>query len=275
MKTTNYPGLLKRQLCTLGCFISMFTAVYSQTVDLKYEKGLACRKERDYVKGLSLFKMLVRSDSANLDYLIQASYFYGRYGFFHASEAEKRTYYLTARRLAEKAIAIDHRQSEAHYTFAMSLAYLAQVSDLKFRLTVGRTIKKEAELAVMHDPGNAAALHMLGRWHLVVAGFEGLQRAAINCVAPDLIKAASFSDAQKYLLKAHMMEPHYKPHMVALAETYHEMGLDETAKSWLGRAASIGSCTVEDRLADEQCARLAAKLRYDMRSHAPISLTRN
>jgi tetratricopeptide (TPR) repeat protein len=274
MKTINL-NQLKKQFFTLACIIALATSVYSQTADLRYETGLAYRKERNYSKGLNLFSLLLNSDSTNLNYLVQCSYFHGRYGFFLAPKKDdKREHYITARRLAEKALAIDPKSSEAHYVYAMSLAYLAQVSDMKFRLSVGRTIKKEAELAVKLNPRNAAALHMLGRWHMVVAGFEGLQRAAVNCVAPELIKAASFSEALKYLTMAQMMEPDYKPHMAALAETYCKMDLDANAKFWINKAASLDTRTDEDRLADKKCAELAESMGYDPQEQIAMTVTK-
>jgi regulator of microtubule dynamics protein 3 len=249
MKTTIILCALLRAVITVG-----------QSESELLSRGMQCRATRDYINGLRIFNSLLKMDSANVNYLCQAGFFITKHTYFYSGEKEKAGLYSRAGALAEKALKIDPASAEAYYVHALALGHLSAFSGLGVKLDHAKAIRKDLEMAIRLDNRHAGAFHTLGRWHAAIAGLNYFQRMTVRLVSSGVTDYASFESASKCFARAAALEPFYKMHMVALAETYYHLGLNSLAKAWVLKAKSMDTRCIDDSVANVACGSLLQKI---------------
>jgi tetratricopeptide (TPR) repeat protein len=248
-KTLNMKIYLKRNVSLLILFATA-SGLQPQSIDNSLlSSGLECRKNRDYAKGLSIFQTLLRSDSNDVGLLTNSSFFYTKCGYNLENKNEQMKYYSQARYLALRAISLNRSSADARYTYALALSHLCISLDIRGRLKYVPQIRRSLDAAIKLDSGHAGAHHLLGRFHNLFAGLNFLQKATIACLGVTEAEG-SFEEAIDYFIKAIRLEPAYKMHYVALAETYKNMGRDGSCRLWSLTALSKKSKCGDDLVAD-------------------------
>ncbi len=252
---------MKNKLLLLAQVLFLSTvALYAQSNEELYSKGLHYKKELNYKEGIAVFQRLLKADSSKADYLQNASFFYSRYGKFQPENIQM-SYYHTAEYLARKAVKADHTNAECHYAYALALGRLNENASTKQKISNAKLIKSELDAALKINPKHAGAWHILGRWHRTIAGFGAIEKLAINTLFGGVPPGGSYEDAVKCFMQAIILEPKYKMHQYELSNTYYEMGKTADAKVWLQKAMALSPISIDDASADEKCKELAKKLR--------------
>jgi hypothetical protein len=116
------------------------------------------------------------------------------------------------------------------------------------------------EAAVAANPRDAAALHLLGRWHYAVADTPGWKRrlAGVLFAAPPV---SSFAAARDAFAAAEAAEPGFwKANASWLARAEERLGDAGAARTWATAAVALPVRTAEDREADAAARALLARL---------------
>ncbi len=241
--------------------LTTFTSVDAQTNDELYTKGLKYREERNYKEGFLIFQKLMKADSSNISYIQNGSYFYSKYGYQQATEAIKQSFYKTAEMLAKKSIKMDAKSAESHYVYAMALGRINENAGSKQKINSSKLIKSEIDLALKINPKHSGAWHILGRWNRTIAGFNAVEKLAVNSLFGGVPAGATYEDAVKSFTNAVINEPKYKLHQYELAATYYELDNYTAAKVWADKALSLPTQSDDDRNSDAQCKTLLAKMK--------------
>ena len=252
--------------------VGMILNSYSQSVlnssaqsnEELYQKGLKAKTAFKYDEGLSVFQTLLKSDSGNVNYLAGASYFYSKCGLRQTTEENKTKYYKTAEYLANKAIKADNNSAEAHYVYALALGRINENASSKQKISNAKLIKTEVDMAIKLSPKFAAAYHILGRWHRTIAGFNPVEKLAINTLFGGVPQGGSYDAAIEAFQTAIKLEPFYILHYYELALTYYERDADikdkAFAKAWLKKALELPLVTPDDPENKKKCEELLKKV---------------
>jgi hypothetical protein len=81
----------------------------------------------------------------------------------------KKEFLLTARRLAEEAVAMAPSNSDGHKWLAISAGAMAEFETLKGKLDCGHRFKHHITTAISLRPDEPTAHHLFGRWCLEVS----------------------------------------------------------------------------------------------------------
>ncbi len=245
-------------LFTTGLFIHSGN---SQTTADIFEKAQALKAAFKYKDAMPYYQALIKTDSTNVAYLGNGSQVYTRYGYLYmTSEAEKQNYFHKAEYLAKKAIALDDKNAEAHYAYALALGRINENASSKQKIANAKLIKKEADRSVELNPKQAGAYHILGRWHATIAGFNAIEKAMINTFFGGVPPGGSYEDAIKAFQTAISLEPRNMIHQYEIANTYYAMGNKIYAKVWLDKAMALPVVSDDDKITMDKCKELKKKV---------------
>ena len=146
--------------------------------------------------------------------------------------------------LAEEVLVMAPHRARAHTGAALGLGRLALfVSDTRQRVALCNRIRREAETAVKLDPGDDAAHHVLGRWHMEVASLNPVVRLVMRHVYGGDIKAST-TQALHHFNQARQIAPQRLAHAAELGKALMKLGRRKEAYETLKQALQ---CDIEAR----------------------------
>ena len=211
--------------------------------------GLKYKAEKKWSEAYDVFKILLKNDSSEINYLTNMSYLSCKIGNLTSNETDKQNYFKKALYLSKKAIATQTTSAQAHYTMAMALGRINENASSKQKITNAKVIRTECEEAIKYDPKLAGAYHILGRWHRTIAGFNFIEKAAINTLYGGVPDGGSYEAAIDNFSKAILLEPNEIIHKYELAETYSERnnkGDDILANVWFKKVLELKPTDQDD-----------------------------
>lgn len=220
------------------------------------------QQEEKLSDALTIYKNLLKNDSSNIEYLWRTSYIYSKLGVLQPTETSRQQWYQTASYLGRKAITQFPQNAYAHYVYAMALGRISENASSKVKIDNARQIKTAAETAIKLNPKLPGPYHIMGRWHRVVAGFSGFERAMIKAIFGG-IPGGSYEDAIRNFEKAILLEPSNAIHYYELAVSYVERNSThdkEQAKNWLQKALLIQVVSSDDAINKKNCEDLLKKI---------------
>lgn len=146
---------------------------------------------------------------------------------------------------SNRAAALAPRSSDAVLAPAITYGRLVKYLPKKDQVTASKVIKVGAERAVVLDPRNDLAWHVLGRWHRVASDVGTVKRALAGMLYEGL-PPSSIDDSAKYLETAVKLNPHRVMHHIELGKTYAQMGRKEDARRSLNKGLSLPAREKED-----------------------------
>ncbi len=161
---------------------------------------------------------------------------------------------------ANRAVALDPNEPEAHLAVAVSLGKLLPFQGNRERVEGSRKIKAAAERVTKLDPRNDLGWHVLGRWHLVLSETSGLQRTLASLVYGKL-PPPSYQEAERYFEKAIALNPQRLMHYIELGRTYAGMGRNEEAKRLITKGLAMRETEKDDPDTKQKGRELLAKLK--------------
>lgn len=246
-------------------FLFLFLAVnvFAQSQDDLYKQAVKLRNESRYEESLAIFQQLLKADSTRFEYLSGASYLYSKLGNRQKQEKDRQLYFLKAEHLAKMAIAVNYYSAEGHYTYALAIARQNEYASTKQKIANAKLIRTQCDLALKMNPKHTGALHILGRWHRSIAGFNAIEKGMINAFFGGVPEGGSYKDAIDCFSKAVLLEPGFMLHQFELAQTYYERdeGDDRIlCKIWCKRVLDMKAKDQDDVLTQQKAAALLKKV---------------
>ncbi len=168
--------------------------------------------------------------------------------------------------LGEKALAYSKRavsENPEHAKSLLSLAIcygrLVPFQDTRGEIEYSRFVKEYAEKALMLDPSDSYAWHVLGVWNFELAHMGAISRAFVKLVYGSL-PAASNEEAERLFRKAVQLAPDHVSHHAELGRTLAALGKKEEAREELRRALSLPSREKDDPESKKRAAATLASL---------------
>jgi len=244
-------------------FVFLAVHVKSQSNSEQYSKALGLKKEHRFAEALAVFKQLLKTDSNQVDYLTNTAFLLCKVGNREKQENNRQHYFQTASYLSKKAIALNHNDSQAHFTYALALGRSSEFASSKQKVANAKEIKAECDIAIQLDPNLAGAYHILGRWHRTIADFNFIERAAINALYGGMPPGGSIDAAIDCFSKAMHLDPGNLLNCYELAVSYHQRGKnkdDSYAKAWLKEALKLPVKDEDEAETKKKCEELLKKI---------------
>jgi tetratricopeptide (TPR) repeat protein len=257
--------IMKKNLALLSLlsFVLLSAGLFAQNDNQQYQEALKLKNENKFDESLMIFNQLLKNDSTNTDYFCSAAYLLCKLGNRQKTEEARQDYFRKAEYFSKKAIALDNKNPEAHYNYALALGRISEFASSKQKIANAKLIKTEAVTAIKLNPKHAGAYHILGRWHSSVAGFNMVEKAMINTFFGGVPEGGSYDDAIEAFKKAAQFEPNYMLHKYELALNYYERDKKDDyvyAKIWCGKILEMIPKDVDDKATQEKAKALLKKI---------------
>jgi tetratricopeptide (TPR) repeat protein len=228
-----------------------------------YKQAVKLRVERKYEEALVAFQQLLKSDSSKIEYLTNASYLYSKLGNRQKSDLKRQEYFHHAEYLAKKSISVNPNFAEGHYVYALAIARQNENASTKTKIANAKLIRTECDLALKYNPKHTGTLHILGRWHRSIAGFNFMEKGMINTFFGGVPEGGSYQDAIDCFSKAVLLEPTAMIHQYELALTYYERGEGDDrllAKIWCKKVLELKPKDEDDVRTQQKAKELLEKV---------------
>ncbi len=165
----------------------------------------------------------------------------------HASGNKKTGQYLTdcALGYAVRAVNANPDNPLAHASLAICYARSSLLEGASRKITYSKLVRSEAERAVLLDPGQDVALHVLGAWNYNMVELNPFLKKIVEVIY-GRFPNASLSASATYFQRAARVAPTRLIHQAALAKTYAAMGDKENARRALVAAEALPVKEKED-----------------------------
>jgi len=157
------------------------------------------------------------SASSDAHALVGLADLYLDLGDVYQEDAKRRAAYEEGARLAQRAVAIDASNADAHYLYAANLGSATQLKGAMASALVINDLKAHVRQALALKPDHAPALHMMGMMLEELPWFLGGDRTT----------------ALTYLQQAVAADPHYTHARLDLAKLYMKRRNTEAARKEL------------------------------------------
>lgn len=158
----------------------------------------------------------------------------------------KSEFYTSALMYAERAINQNQASAQANYAMSLAKAKLTEVSSPKEKIQYVREIKSYADRAIAADPMHYPSLHLLGKWHVEVAGLSGAEKAAVKLFGG--LPTASVTEAINLFEQVRKIKPAFILNYLDLAKAYKLNGRSDLAIEILNKMIKLAPRNSDDDL---------------------------
>ncbi len=146
---------------------------------------------------------------------------------------------------AQRAVALDPKDSDCQLSVAISYGKLMPVLGKKEQVAASSQMKAYAERALALNPRDDMAWHVLGRWHQVLADVKGLKRK-IGSMLYGNLPSTTPEEAVKCFRKAIELDGSKPRHYIELGRTYAQMGRKEEARQYINKGLAMTNVEKDD-----------------------------
>jgi tetratricopeptide (TPR) repeat protein len=161
------------------------------------------------------------------------------------STAERKRLGQLALAAAQRAVAADSANAQAHLSLAIAYGRIALNESPRRKIEMSKLIRQEAEAAARLDPKNDYAWHVLGRWNYEIANFNPLLKALAQTIYGQLPNASN-EKAVEYFGRAISLQPRRVAHHLELGRAYLALGDKEKARDEFNKGISLPSAERDD-----------------------------
>ena len=194
---------------------------------------------------LAKFKEALKLQPTSLYALTKCSELYCRVGGREKNTKVRDEYYATAQTYAKTALRLHPNSDEANVAMAFSIAKTLMLKSGKEKIIAVKELKSYGDKAVIQNPKNFKAWHVLGKWNYEVSNLNALEKVAVKIIYGGL-PAASLNNSIMYYEKAKSLAPLFTLNYLELAKAYHKNDDDIKAISLLNYLLSIKNQTEDD-----------------------------
>lgn len=238
----------------LMLFLSVLSAS-ADTADSCLAKGDALDAKNKSQEALSFYQAAdhLRPDDAEILWRIAKQY--SQLMEETSSTSQKKHLGEKAMAAAERAREIDPKNSKARLCLAIVYGRIALIESNRRKVELSRMIREEAQAAILLNPREDYACHVLGRWNYEMAGINPVLKSMGEAIYGRFPKA-SYEKAAEYFQKAAAIAPRQVAHRVELGRTYLALGQKDKAREEFEKALALPA-TARDDGAAKQRARAA------------------
>ena len=161
---------------------------------------------------------------------------------------------------AKRAAILEPNDPEAQLAVAISYGKMEPLEGNREKFEASRIIKKAADKVIKLDPGSDLGWHVLGRWHLALAGVSAFERALAQ-IAYGKLPESTYEDAARCFEKAIELNPNRLMHYIELGRVYANMGRTDEARSCITKGLAMRDTEKDDPETKRQGQEVLAKLR--------------
>jgi len=236
--------LLKSLLAALALAVSI-TGTAGESAQELIQKGDVFYAKFQAVEALKNYLPAEKLEPNNVRLLVHIAREY-RHLMSDATEvAEKLQLGNTALDYAQRAMTLAPDDPQTQVAVAISRGKLLPFQGTKEQVANLPLIKIAADKAIVLDPTNDLAWHVLGRWHLALADV-GFVKRALAQVAYGKLPPAKYEDAVRCFEKAIMLNPSRLMHYIELGRTYAQMGRNEDARKFITKGLAMSNTEKDD-----------------------------
>ena len=144
-----------------------------------------------------------------------------------------------------KAAALGPNDSEAQLSPAITYGKMLPFQGQKAQVDAAPKIKAAVDKALLLNPHNDTAWHVLGRWHQSLANVSSLKRA-FGTILYGKLPVGTNADAIDCFNRAIAINPHRLRHYVELGRTYAQMGQNATARRYIIKGMNMPNVEKDD-----------------------------
>jgi TPR repeat protein len=220
---------LKALISVLIIMLTVFSSAMAEEADSVFiMKGDSAYKAFDNEAALKWYAKAYQEDSSNYEAAWKLSRAYVDVGETLEGD-EMHAHYQKAEAFARRAIELNQKGSNGHLFLSIALGRVALNVGAKERMRLAREIKIEADSAIVYDPDNDIAYHVVGRWHRRLANLSWVEKGFANIFLGGVPKEATMENAVASFKKAIELNPEKISHRLELGITYKEMGEKDLA----------------------------------------------
>jgi tetratricopeptide (TPR) repeat protein len=230
----------------------------------------ASRADSAFVRGnnpgaIDPLRPWLESPRADVPLLWRGARAYVVYGILATSRQESEAHLLRASAYARRALQLAPQDVHAHYWLAVATGRRALRGDFWRILPLAIETYTQAYHILTVDSLHAGAHNIIGKLYSEVRKQPwAIRKLAANITRKDVMKYASWSNAELYLKRAVVLDPTSVVYRADLAQLYHRMGRHADAAAVVAQMESMPERTPVDRLFKQDMRRLvfgAAKAR--------------
>ena len=211
-------------------------------------------------EALAIYSEIVDDHPDDVEVIWQTAMLYARVGNRLEDHEEREDHFARAEYYAEQALDLDSGNANAHFTYSVVQARIANHASTEESLAKSEKIRSHSQKALEIDPEHEGALHVLGMWHQRIANLSFAERAIVNTLFGGVPDGASNEKAEQYLSKAAEQDPEMILYQLDLAKFYTEQGNDTKARRILQDLQDLEPRFKEDAERIEEAGNMLASL---------------
>jgi len=126
------------------------------------------------------YKEVLKIQPTNIYALNKCSELCSRIGKRQTNPKLVDDYYAAAKTYAGIALKLNPNNSESNSAMAIVLGRSSMSKSGKEKINTAREIRKYVDAALVNDPNNFKAWHVLGRWHYELSTLNAIERTAVK-----------------------------------------------------------------------------------------------
>lgn len=183
------------------------------------------------VEAVTHYEAAIAEDSSGYEALWKASRSLADLAEYEGDKAKRADMYRRAEQLAQRAVAVNPGDPEAHFHLARALGRVALSLGPKDRVKYGKAVREQALEALRLAPDHPGALHVMGMWNAEVRRLPGIARFfAKSFLGGGIFGSANWGEAVRLLSRAVEVDPQRLAHHLDLARIYRDIDDVEQAR---------------------------------------------
>jgi len=235
-----------RALGMASCLLLTITSGHAQdTAAGLIAKGDISDRAFKPTEALKSYLPAEKLDPKNFRLLLRISRQYRHLIPDAATVAKKLALGNSALSYDRKAVALAPRDSEAQLSSAITYGKMIPYQGKTEQAAATPLIKAAADKALLLDPRNDNAWHVLGRWNQSLANVTGLKRTFGEMMYGKL-PVGTYAESVKCFNKAIAINPNRLRHYIELGSTYALMNDPKTARRFLEKGLAMPKLEKDD-----------------------------
>nr|BCX01185.1 MAG: hypothetical protein KatS3mg041_1231 [Bacteroidota bacterium] len=234
-----------RRLGFLWILLGVVSGAGAQSVSELLARADGLRAEGRFAQVLPLLEQAQRLEPRNAEVLWRLARAKVDLGEQAPDRSTQKRLYTEALEHARAAVAADERNANAYKYVAIAAGRVGLISDTRTKVELSRQVKENIERALVLNPADDDAYHVLGRWHHEVASLGFVARTIVRLVYGGLPEA-SYEKAVENFQRALRIRDAIR-HRVELARSLIALGRKSEARAVLEQALSMQAADVKDQ----------------------------
>jgi len=235
-------------------------ALHSEPADELIAKGDSYYVRLQTADALKFYLPAEKLEPNNVRLLVRISREYRHLMSDATNPEQKLSLGSTAVDYAKRAVALEPNDSEAQLAVAVSYGKLEPLEGNREKFEASRIIKDAADKVIKLDPSSDLGWHVLGRWHMALAGVSAFERSLAQ-FAYGKLPESTYEEAARCFEKAIELNPNRLMHYIELGRVYADMGRTADARIFITKGLAMRDTEKDDPETKRQGQELLANIR--------------